>query len=351
MTVSASIFARTAAVLALHVAFGGPVLRAQAPAPTPTATAPSAQAEVLFDQGKARLAASDLDGASAAFAESYRLDPATGTLLALAMCHEGRGLLASAWRAYGEVAERAAKEGRKDRERAARDKVASLAPRVSGLTLVPSVPLVGVWVWLDGTEVASEQLGVDIPVLGGEDVIEARRDQEVLWSTRVSVAGSAEHERVLLPRLEAPPPQPAPAPHEVGVERAEASPPRRASHAAPGGLTTGQWAGVITLGAAVVSFGLATGFALSASSQNDASVRGCDGDLCTRKARQQRLDARSAGDVATVAVFSGAALATVGAVLYFAHPRRAQPIDTASKVSFGAWASRTGTGASVQGSF
>jgi hypothetical protein len=57
-------------------------------------------AEALFDQGRAALAAGDLDTACARFRASDLIDPAAGTKANLADCEEKRGRVATAWEAY-----------------------------------------------------------------------------------------------------------------------------------------------------------------------------------------------------------------------------------------------------------
>ena len=62
----------------------------------------AAAADVLFRRAKDALAAGNVDGACASFAESQRLDPAAGTLLNLADCEEKQGKLATAWQHFVE---------------------------------------------------------------------------------------------------------------------------------------------------------------------------------------------------------------------------------------------------------
>src|ERR1700677_2828542 len=70
-------------------------------------------AEALFERGKLLMDQGRTPEACAAFGESQRLDPAGGTLLRLALCHEASGKLASAWLEFGEVV-RISKEGTGD---------------------------------------------------------------------------------------------------------------------------------------------------------------------------------------------------------------------------------------------
>lgn len=61
------------------------------------------QADALFKQGRAQMAAGNLEAACTAFDSSQQLDPAVTTLLNLADCREKRGQLATAWGLFVEA--------------------------------------------------------------------------------------------------------------------------------------------------------------------------------------------------------------------------------------------------------
>ena len=87
-------------------------------------------AEALFQEGRTLLDQGKAAEACPKLAESHRLDPATGTLIALALCREAEGKLASAWAAFADAEGRARTEGSKDRETVARERAAALYPRL-----------------------------------------------------------------------------------------------------------------------------------------------------------------------------------------------------------------------------
>src|SRR5207244_2156613 len=129
--------------------------------------------------GKALMAQGDYARACPKLQESYNQDPATGTLLALGLCQEQRGALASAWTIYSQVASRAHAEGRSDREQAARERVTALTPRLS--KLIVQVPpqvaaLPGLIVRRDGQPLAAAAWGSAVPADAGEHVIEVSAD-------------------------------------------------------------------------------------------------------------------------------------------------------------------------------
>lgn len=141
--------------------------------------------ESLFLEGKRLFEAKRYDEACPKLAESQRVDPRTGTLLANAICHEKQGKLATARSEYSSVATRAHHEGNEARERHAREKATALGAMLSTLTLTPASELTheaDFVVELDGTELGAASLGTPLPLDGGPHVV------------RVRIPGSAPHE-------------------------------------------------------------------------------------------------------------------------------------------------------------
>jgi len=168
-----------------------------------------ALAEALFQEGKGLLEKGDTASACPKLAESLRLDEATGTLFALAMCHESEGRLASAWAEYAEVVARAQTEGRKDREQAARRSVRTLEPRLSTLTIeVPAAAAAvdGLRVERDGMWLTAPTWSAAVPVDPGPHVVTVSAPGRRSWSTTLQIGAAADRTTVTVPVLDREPP-------------------------------------------------------------------------------------------------------------------------------------------------
>jgi hypothetical protein len=133
-----------------------------------------ANAEAAFEDGRRLLAAGQLPWACAKFEESQRLDPATGTLLNLAACHQSLGRLATAWSEFRAAEAAAARDKRADRVAFAHQHALALEPRLAHLqlTLPAEMRLPGLKLLLDGIELTALPT-LDVPLDPGPHQIQA----------------------------------------------------------------------------------------------------------------------------------------------------------------------------------
>jgi hypothetical protein len=276
-----------------------------------------AAAEVLFREGKKLLNEGKLDQACPKLRESYALDPATGALLATALCYERAGKLASAWAAYTEAASRAKQEGQADREQSARSSADRLEPRLAHLIVEvdAKVDASQVSVHRDGVPLRVVVWGTPIPVDAGAHVITATAPGVAKFERQVT-SRDGEEIRVNVSFSRD-------AGSGVAPVTSDASEPVRADVAAEPSEASGFWTPLRTTGVVIGAFGvggLALGglFSMRALSLKDQSERdGCLPDnRCTEEGTSTRLDARSNGDLATIATLAGAVLVTGGVALF-----------------------------------
>jgi hypothetical protein len=301
----------------------------------PTALADDAaslyRAEELFREGKALLGARDYPKACPILASNLKLDPGTGTLLALAICHEGEGKLASASAEYKVAAERAKAEGRADRELVARDRARALESRLSTLVIVPPPEARNTDDFVirrSGVVVERDAWDKPIALDGGDYVIQASAPGKKPWRAEVTLAPSTERRTVTVPPLEdvaaaepmvgaspaAPRPQPPMRPGpRVSPKTDRGDEPDRKED----GPTALRLIGIGGMAAGALGIGIGTVYAFRAMSMyEDSNKNGCDGDTCVGQGKADRLAARSAGNTATVGFAIGTPLAVGGAVAF-----------------------------------
>lgn len=329
-------------------------LVAWVPSQAALARSPDTQrADELFARGKSHLAVGEYGQACPLLAESYRIDPATGSLLALALCHERDGRFASALQAYREAVTRAQAEGRTDRAQAAQHKVSVLGRRISTVTIDTTAlkDTSGLEVRINGQQLERAELDTPLPVDGGSVRIEVSADGKLPWSTSISLRASGDSRQVVVPPL-----VPLAIPIPTTDRTASSTPVRRTTPATAARTdshrTPMHWTGVglLTTGAASIVTGL--GLAVRAVRKDDASEEGCTDNICTAEGRDSRLAARAAGDAATVTLAAGAGLMTAGLVTHFVDRRRRWVAAAAScRLSADFWATPQTTGVSLRGAF
>jgi hypothetical protein len=297
-------------------------LAAPARAHAQASAADKAAAEALFDEGRQLMEARSYDAACAKFESSQRLAAGIGTLLYLGDCYEKSGRVASAWATFREASSKAAAAGQQDRARIASERAGALEPRLSRLRIKVSDELPGLEVKRNGAAIGRDIWGAPVPVDPGSYQIEARATNKAPWSTRYDVPAQPGTYEVVVPALVDAPAGSAPAPPVTAVPGA--SPPRGGDTAARPSSTgdTQRIAAIVVGGLGVVGLGIGVGFVASAVSKDSEADDHCDGTQC-RDEQGETLskDARSAGNVATVALAVGAAAVAGGVVLYLTAPR------------------------------
>jgi tetratricopeptide (TPR) repeat protein len=175
----------------------------------------AAVADALYRQARDLMAAGKYDEACPKFAQSQQLDPATGTLLNLAACHEKQGRLTTAWLEYSDAVVAARRDAREDRVQYAAERAHELEPKLSRLTLLlaPEADSPGLTIELDGASVGRAVIGAPTPVDPGAHTVRATAPGKKPLLFNVEMGALADQQSLTIPKLEdAPPEVAAPAP-------------------------------------------------------------------------------------------------------------------------------------------
>ncbi|MBL8717204.1 MAG: hypothetical protein JNL79_14555 [Myxococcales bacterium] len=270
------------------------------------------QSAALFKEGKKLLDQGKFDEACPKLAESHKIDPGGGVVLALALCLEGQGKLASAVVAYREAQFLAKRDKRADRQKAAGDKLAELEPKLSHLTVRvdPAAQKQGVVVRVDGNVLPTASYGLSVAVDGGKHEIEARAEGFESKTSTVDVGNANDNKELsvapLTPKATDPtkPPSPDPTP-----PKPEPAPAPRASIVPTIGVGVGV-VGVVALLAGGF-FGIRT---IRGAHDIEAA---CPDGVCRDPADVDRNDTvKRDARIADVLLISGAVLAVAGVTLY-----------------------------------
>jgi hypothetical protein len=171
----------------------------------------SVRADQLFREGKEALEAGRFAEACPKLAESQELDPGTGTLLALALCHEGLGATATASREFAEVAA-ASQAARPDRAALAQKHVTALQASLSTIQiLVPSTLRGRLRVQVDKVDSPEGSWGTPVPTDPGDHTVIAEVPGGRPWKDIVHLR-ARDHQIVHVPELDTPAPDVAPPP-------------------------------------------------------------------------------------------------------------------------------------------
>jgi hypothetical protein len=284
-----------------------------------------ARADALFTEGKRLLDEGEIDRACEMLAESQRLDPGGGTLLALALCHEKQGRLALAYSEYGAAFDLARETGNANREAVASSRRAALEPQLARLTIrvgATVAALTGLEVRAGSDVIAPSNFGVALPIDPGERQVVARAPgKRPFVTTARAAAGDSVVVDIATMEDETPPPAVrAPSPVRApSLGHAARAPKRLPAADAPEPQTNDALftAGWVVGGAGVIVLAVGTGFAIDAiNSDAEADSRCADDVPCyDEEAIALSESAKRSADVATGVLVAGAAVTAGGIVM------------------------------------
>jgi hypothetical protein len=206
----------------------------------------SAIAEKLFLDGRALLNAGKVHEACEKFADSQRADPALGTLMHLADCHEKDHRPATAWSEFTDAAEQARSAGQHDRERFAQSHAAALEKQLQKIVIEVAPPVAGVNVKLDSQPLPSGVIGTEIPLDPGDHELEVTAPGKKPWhrsGLNLGTSTAVTHVAVALESEAAPAPLATPPPVAAPATVALATPPPPDEPSMPTGQTAKRIAG------------------------------------------------------------------------------------------------------------
>jgi hypothetical protein len=306
-------------------------------------------AEALFDEARALIAQKRYAEACPKLAESQRLDPAGGTLLNLADCHEHEGKTASAWTEFKDALY-LSRDSRPDRVKIAEEHIKTLEAKLARLTLrvAPDARVSGLTLSVDGAPRQDAAWGSAIPIDPGEHRVTASAPGRAAWETKVTIA-DAEQRAIDVPKLaETAPPQATPVPNQ-GTPAA-ATPQGEAAKPVPPEPRKVPVAAYAVTGAGIVALGVGAVFGVRAITKN-ASNDACGPDTCTSSAGQeQNDDARHSALVADIAVGAGLVATGVG-VWWILSSRASSPKSGQARTYVAPMAAPDRAGIQVGGTF
>ena len=273
-------------------------------------------AEALFQEGRARLEAGDFALACPKLAESLRLDPATGTLIALAACHEKEGKLASAWAEFTDAAGRATREGNEERRQLALVRAEQLKSRLSTLTVrvsddVAATP--GLTIMRSNRRLGAGEWNLPLPVDGGTYTIEISAPGRLPARLSLEVPREGSPVVVNVPALALEPPK-KPEIARASEPRPPPPPTREKS------LSRLEWVGIGSAGAGAVTLGVGGYFLAQMFSKKGEADPNCGGpknNQCDGEGFPDQADAAHYGRLATGFGIAGGVLVATGASLFF----------------------------------
>lgn len=292
------------------------------------AAAPS-PADESFAKARQMLSKGETAEACDLFSESFELEPALGTLLNLALCHEKLGRWASAWLEFNQAEAWAARTHEASRQALAAKRAAAIHGRLTWLAFSTPKAVPGLQVSVQGQLV--RLVGpASAPVDPGTVTVVASADGFQSYTTTVVVPDEPKTISVRLPALEplvrstpapeAPPPPPLlPARDDADALEASATQVRSSAKTLPQGVGIG----LVSAGAALAVAG-AIGLGYSLDTYQRAQPQRVSSTVQpeTFISKEQLATARVLYPSSIVSLGLGAACVVAGSVVLARGPQR-----------------------------
>lgn len=313
-TSSSMIGAKLSAALVLAALVAAPaVARADA---SPTA----GRAEAAYREGRTLLEAKRYDDACPKLAESQKLDPGAGTLLALALCHEGQGKTATAWAELNEASRIGKKVGRTDLANAAQKRAQAMEPSLAKLVVRLPQAADDLSITCDGAALTATDLGSPFPVDPGEHKVEASAPGKVARSYTVRLSGAGVVEIVIDKLDDVREAAPAPVTKPVATTQttsAEYDEPAHDSSPNRGGAQ--RTVGLLLVGAGIISVGAGAYFVGKGLSESSEAHRSCPTTPCESQTDANDR-AKDSMKTSVIAFTAGTVAVAAGTIVYLLAP-------------------------------
>ena len=269
-----------------------------------------AAAERLFRDARRAVVMGNYASACPMFEESYRLDPAPGTLLNLGDCEEKRGQLARAWEHFRQLHDQLPSSDNRRAEAGLRAE--AIEPRIPRLRIV--VADARATVSRDGVTLGPASLGVSLPVDPGHHVIVVTAHGHHERSYEVSLAETEDKELdvttgepvVVMPSI---------------VRKPDVLSPRIETSSAGNTQRTAGW---VLGGAGVAALAAGGGLGIVALTKLSSANQACTGNVCADAAAVNKYQSAQSFALATdVALGAGAILLGTALILLFTAPHAA----------------------------
>jgi hypothetical protein len=287
------------------------------------ARAQSAEAEVLFKEGRQLIKQGKLAEGCDKIAASERSESSIGTLLNLGDCREKQGKLATAWAAFKQAEAMAKRAGNDEkRQSEALRRAEKLEPRLANLVIVVARPIEGLSIRRDVETIDKAAWNTALPVDPGTYTVAAEAPGYKPWHLAVTVAPGQKRQVVTVPALE-----PAPVITEPPAVREPEKPvvaimPERIEHetvhVAHGTWTTTRQVAVVAGAAGALALGTGVYFGMRSRDLDNKANAICPDKACGDPQGLALNDqAKTAASRANILYAAGAASLATGLVLWF----------------------------------